>query len=137
MKKRYFIISIVLVFALVLIYALYWKLPSGRETMRWARSFKEDEVKTIELVIQPSSEESGNRMLSGEDLAEAVELINQSAGRYIAEPESLAGLSRTLIVTMEDGSCHEVTYAGYLWIDGEAFADRPGGYSEDGARLDD
>ena len=44
-------------------------------------------------------------------------------------------MSRTLYITMKDGTRHTVGYNGYLMIDGDAYADNFHGYSEDGESL--
>ena len=134
MKKR-IIITVVIILFIIAGYLLYWKYPSGRDTMSWARSLRIEDVEKIELIVQPSDENERYKLLSQEEMDAAVKLINKSHGKYVEEPEPVTGLSRLLIVTMADGNIHKVSYGGYLTIDGDSYMDHPGGYSEDGGML--
>lgn len=134
MKKR-IIIAVVIILFIIAGYLLYWKYPSGRDTMSWARSLRAEDVEKIELIVQPSDENERYKLLSQEEMDTAVKLINKSHGKYVEEPEPVTGLSRQLIVTMTDGNIHKVSYGGYLTIDGDSYMDHPGGYSEEGGIL--
>ena len=128
------LILFLIVFALVGT-ILYWKIPSSRDTMQWARSLKTSEIEDIHLIVTPSAEDERCRTFQEEEFADAVTLVNKSTGRYIAASEALAGMSRTLYITMKDGTRHTVEYNGYLVIDGDVYADTFWGYSEDGQSL--
>ena len=151
MKKR-IIITVVIILFIIVGYLVYWKYPSGRDTMSWARSLRVEDVEKIELIVQPSDENERYKLLSQEEMDTAVKLINKSHlsqeemdaavklinkshGKYVEEPEPVTGLSRLLIVTMADGNIHKVSYGGYLTIDGDSYMDHPGGYSEEGGIL--
>ena len=134
MKKR-IIIAVVIILFIIAGYLLYWKYPSGRDTMSWARSLRVEDVEKIELIVQPSDENERYKLLSQEEMDTAVKLINKSHGKYVEEPEPVTGLSRQLIVTMTDGKIHKVSYGGYLTIDGDSYMDHRGGYSEEGGIL--
>lgn len=129
--------TVIALVLLVLIGILaYWKIPSRRESMSWARNLEASDVARIEMTVMPSSEEERHRSFEEEEFEDVVSLINQSTGRYIRDPEPMAGMSRTLYITMKDGTEHTVSYNGYLVIDGDSYADGFHGYSEDGERLE-
>lgn len=137
-KMRIALFTVIVLVLLVLIGILaYWKLPSRRDSMTWARTLEASDVAQIEMTVMPSAEAERSRSFEEEEFEDVVSLINQSTGRYIRDPEPAAGMSRTLYVTMKDGTEHTVSYNGYLVIDGDSYADRFHGYSEDGKRLDE
>lgn len=137
-KKRRIAASAVIILIFVFAGILsYWKIPSRRESMRWARSLNASEVSKIEMVVMPSAEDERYRSFEEEEFDDVVSLINKSTGRYTDAPEPLAGMSRTLYITMKDGTEHVVSYNGYLVIDGDSYADHFRGYSEDGERLEE
>ena len=133
-------IAVFIVIALVLLVLIgilaYWKIPSRRESMTWARNLEASDVAQIEMTVMPSAEDERHRSFEEEEFGDVVSLINQSTGRYIRDPEPIMGMSRTLYITMKDGTEHTVSYNGYLVIDGDSYADGIHGYSEDGERLE-
>ena len=66
---------------------------------------------------------SYTHLFAGDEMQQVVALINESRGRYVADPESLDGGSILFTVTMTDGETHTVSNIGnvYLTIDGEYF----------------
>ena len=114
----------------------YWKIPSRRESMTWARNLEASDVAQIEMTVMPSAEDERHRSFEEEEFGDVVSLINQSTGRYIRDPEPIMGMSRILYITMKDGTEHTVSYNGYLVIDGDSYADGIHGYSEDGESLE-
>ena len=108
-------------------------IPAGKHDM--ARSLNASEISKIEMVVMPSAEDERYRSFGEEEFEDVVRLINKSAGRYTEDPDPLAGMSRTLYITMKDGTEHVVSYNGYLVIDGDSYADHFHGYSEDGESL--
>ena len=136
-KMRIAVFTVIALVLLVLIGILaYWKIPSRRESMTWARNLEASDVAQIEMTVMPSSEEERYRSFEEEAFEDVVSLINQSTGRYIRDPEPIMGMSRTLYITMKDGTEHTVSYNWYLVIDGDSYADCFHGYSEDGERLE-
>lgn len=136
-KMRIAVFTAVSLVLLVLIGILaYWKIPSRRESMTWARTLEASDVAQIEMTVMPSAEDERHRSFEEEEFEDVVSLINQSTGRYIRDPEPIMGMSRTLYITMKDGTEHTVSYNGYLVIDGDSYADGIHGYSEDGERLE-
>lgn len=133
-------IAVFIVIALVLLVLIgilaYWKIPSRRESMTWARNLEASDVAQIEMTVMPSAEDERHRSFEEEEFGDVVSLINQSTGRYIRDPEPIMGMSRTLYITMKDGTEHTVSYNGYLVIDGDSYADGIHGYSEDGESLE-
>ena len=136
-KMRIAVFTAVSLVLLVLIGILaYWKIPSRRESMTWARNLEASDVAQIEMTVMPSAEDERHRSFEEEEFGDVVSLINQSTGRYIRDPKPIMGMSRTLYITMKDGTEHTVSYNGYLVIDGDSYADGIHGYSEDGERLE-
>ena len=136
-KMRIAVFTVIALVLLVLIGILaYWKIPSRRESMTWARNLEASDVAQIEMTVMPSAEDERHRSFEEEEFEDVVSLINQSTGRYIRDPEPIMGMSRTLYITMKDGTEHTVSYNGYLVIDGDSYADGIHGYSEDGERLE-
>ena len=133
-------IAVFIVIALVLIVLIgilaYWTIHSRRESMTWARNLEASDVAQIEMTVMPSAEDERHRSFEEEEFGDVVSLINQSTGRYIRDPEPIMGMSRTLYITMKDGTEHTVSYNGYLVIDGDSYADGIHGYSEDGESLE-
>ena len=136
-KMRIAVFTVIALVLLVLIGILaYWKIPSRRESMTWARTLEASDVAQIEMTVMPSAEDERHRSFEEEECGDEVSLINQSTGRYIRDPEPIMGMSRTLYITMKDGTEHTVSYNGYLVIDGDSYADGIHGYSEDGESLE-
>lgn len=136
-QKKYRMIIVVLV---LLVFSFggvffYWKTPSRRETMTWARSLQASDVSKIELTVMPSSEDERYRIFEEEEFDDIAAFVNESTGRYIEDPGPLSGMSRTLYITTKDGVRHTVEYNGYLVIDGDVYADHFHGYSQDGESL--
>ena len=134
-KKRIAAIAVIILISVFAGILFYWEIPSRRESMTWARSLNASEVSKIEMVVMPSAEDERYRSFGEEEFEDVVRLINKSAGRYTEDPDPLAGMSRTLYITMKDGTEHVVSYNGYLVIDGDSYADHFHGYSEDGESL--
>lgn len=136
-KMRIAVFTVIALVLLVLIGILaYWKIPSRRESMTWARNLEASDVAQIEMTVMPSAEDERHRSFEEEEFGDVVSLINQSTGRYIRDPKPIMGMSRTLYITMKDGTEHTVSYNGYLVIDGDSYADGVHGYSEDGESLE-
>ena len=136
-KMRIAVFTVIALVLLVLIGILaYWKIPSRRESMTWARNLEASDVARIEMTVMPSAEDERHRSFEEEEFEDVVSLINRSTGRYIRDPEPIMGMSRTLYITMKDGTEHTVSYNGYLVIDGDSYADGIHGYSEDGESLE-
>ena len=97
--------------------------PQTRETMVWAQNLSASDVQRIELVVMPQEQDKQYRIFAGDEMQQVVALINESRGRYVADPESLDGGSILFTVTMTDGETHTVSNIGnvYLTIDGEYF----------------
>ncbi len=137
MKKKYIVIPVVFLLAAVIAYFLYWKYPSNRESMKWARSLNAAHVEKIEMIVMPSSEEKRYKQFSDREIPDVVKLVNRSTGKYVEEERSTVGLTRTLYIKLKDGSSHIVSYGRDLVIDGDAYADTPFGSTEDGEQLGD
>ena len=78
-KMRIAVFTAVSLVLLVLIGILaYWKIPSRRESMTWARTLEASDVAQIKMTVMPSSEEERYRSFEEEAFEDVVSLINQS-----------------------------------------------------------
>ena len=105
----------------------YWAvsgwLSQPRDTLQWAQQVTAEQIARVELVVSPADPEKCYRELAPEEYETVALLLQQSMGSYVPEPEPLAGGGVTLYLTMTDGSTHQVSNNGnvYLVIDGESF----------------
>ena len=53
-KKRIAAIAVIILISVFAGILFYWKIPSRRESMTWARSLNASEVSKIEMVVMPS-----------------------------------------------------------------------------------
>ena len=97
--------------------------PQTRESMAWARSLSAGSVERVELVVMPQAQDKQYRVFTGDEVNAVVELINESRGSYVAEPEAYDGGSIQFTVTMDGGETHTVSNIGnvYLEIDGDFY----------------
>lgn len=97
--------------------------PARHPTLEWAQNLTADQVASVDLVVMPQSKDRQYKQLSPEEIPEVVELLNQSRGRLVKNPEALNGQSIMLYLTLTDGSRHEVVNMGnvYLMIDGDSY----------------
>ena len=84
-QKKYMMIIVVLV---LLIFSFggvffYWKIPSRREAMTWARSLQASDVSKIELTVMPSAEDERYRIFEEDEFDDIIALINKSTGRFL------------------------------------------------------
>lgn len=123
MVKRTRLIYIVPAAILTLLCIVLFVNQSNRPTMKWARNLKADDISKIELIVMPSLENERYQLFEEGDFADIVELLNESRGRYISNPESLAGGAMTFYITLKDGTIHKVGNNGnaYLYIDGDNY----------------
>lgn len=96
--------------------------PEDRESLQWAKGLRAEEVESIELFVTPGIENPYHRF-SLSEIPEVVDRINGSRGKYLPDPEALAGGGQTLLVTLKDGDKHQVSNIGntYLAIDGDHY----------------
>ncbi len=94
-----------------------------RASMEWAKNLRLEEVEKIELVVMPSDENEQYHLFDRSEYLEVVALVNQSRGRYLPNPEPLAGGSIMYYITTTDGVRHEFGNNGnsYLTIDKDAY----------------
>lgn len=90
--------------------------------LAWARSLTADQVVSAELVVMPQAEDRQYKEFTPEEIPDVVALINQSRGRPV-DGEELAGQTISIYLTLTDGSVHQVSNQGnvYLVIDGACF----------------
>lgn len=93
--------------------------PARYPTLEWAQDLTADQVASVDLVVMPQSQDKQYKQLSAEEVPAVVELINQSRGGPVRNPETLNGQSIWFYLTLADGSRHEVGNMGntYLVID--------------------
>lgn len=122
-KGRYNPVYIVALAAIVIAAcAVLFMNLSKRPTMKWAKELKASDISKIEMLAMPSSN-TPYRLFEEEEFADIVKLINESRGRFVPKPESLAGGSIAFYITMADGTVHQVCNSGntYLYIDGDNY----------------
>lgn len=123
-KKVAHIVAILLCGLFISITFLHYYL-SGilHKSMEWAKNLTPDQVASIEMVIFPQSPDKQYKVFSDEEIESAVALINESRGRYVANPEELCGGAITLYIHMKGGGEHSVSNIGnyYLRIDGHRY----------------
>lgn len=94
-----------------------------RASLEWAKNLRMEEIEKIELVVMPSDENERYHLFDRSEYTEVLALINQSRGRYLPNPEPLAGGSVMYYITTTDGVRHEFGNNGnrYLTIDKDAY----------------
>ena len=97
--------------------------PALRDSMKWAKSLRTEDIVKIELVVMPSDEEKQYRVYLPEEYPQIVELLHHSRGRYVKSPEALAGGGMSFYITTTDGVRHQYTNNGntYLVIDEDSY----------------
>lgn len=97
--------------------------PATRDSMKWAKSLRPEEVVKIELLVMPSDEGKQYRVYLPEEYPQIVELLHHSRGRYVENPEVLAGGGLSFYITTTDGVRHQFTNYGntYLVIDEDSY----------------
>lgn len=120
-KPAFWVIVAAIVICIVV--AVCFLTNPKRETMNWANSLRADDVETIELVVMPQSVDKQYKLLNAEETRDAVSLIRESRGTYVAEPDAYEGENIALYITMKDGTKHEVMNIGnvYLAIDDDYY----------------
>lgn len=120
-KPTFWVIVAAIVICIVV--AVCFLTNPKRETMNWANSLRADDVETIELVVMPQSVDKQYKLLNAEEMGDAVSLIRESRGTYVAEPDAYEGKNIALYITMKDGTKHEVMNIGnvYLAIDDDYY----------------
>ncbi|MDO4766221.1 MAG: M56 family metallopeptidase [Eubacteriales bacterium] len=99
------------------------QMPPQRESMKWAKNLKMEEIEKMELLVTPAPQNQPYRLFEREEWQEVIDLIHQSRGKYLANPEELAGQVITLYVTTKDGKIHHIGNLGnaQLVIDGDHY----------------
>ncbi|WP_238720980.1 M56 family metallopeptidase [Diplocloster agilis] len=97
--------------------------PAARESMKWAKNLSSEDITKIELVVMPADEEKQYRVFAPEEYPEIVKLMKDSRGRYVREPEELAGGELSFYITTTDGVRHRYANSGnvYLVIDEDSY----------------
>lgn len=123
-KKSITIMGGIIILVLAILFLT--QIPADRESMKWAKSLKKEEIEKIELLVEPSSEKEQYRLFAQEEWQEIIDFIRQSRGKYLENPEPLAGQTIILFITAKDGKIHHVSNLGTEWvIDGDHYSGNP------------
>jgi beta-lactamase regulating signal transducer with metallopeptidase domain len=111
------------VLALALVIGLILNPKGKADSLRWAKSLKTEDIKSIELIVHPSSASDRYKRFEPWEYEKIVQRINRSHGRLVENPQSTAGGEMTLYITTKDGEVHYVANRAntYLIIDGDAY----------------
>ncbi len=124
-KKPAFWVAAAAVLAVAIVAVCFLTDPkSERDSLVWAQKLNEADVASIELYVPAEEKARQYKKLDTEEMAQAVELINNSRGTYTKEPETVyGGLPVWFLLTMDDGTVHAVgsVVGHYLIIDGDTF----------------
>ena len=125
-KPRFWGITIAIIVVIAIAVGFISNSRSITPSMMWAKSLQAEDIQSIELIVQPSSQLERYKKYEPEEFAEIVNLINQSSGRLIKNPEGIVGGGQVFYITTKDGAVHYFTNNGntYLIIDGDAFEAR-------------
>lgn len=95
--------------------------------LTWAKALSAEEVKSIELIVEPSLESERYKKYAPNEFDDVINTIKNSKGEFLQYNETLEGRMQTFYVTMNDGVKHSVTNAGnvYLIIDGQFYQGDP------------
>lgn len=123
-RKPLLWVTALAVVAVALTAVCFLTTPQIRPTMEWAQNLSGDDIVSAELVVMPQATDKQYRVFDENEFAGIAALINGSHGRYVAEPENLAGGSIQFHITTSDGVEHTVSNMGntYLYIDGDTFS---------------
>lgn len=120
-KPMFWVIFMALaaVAAVVVVFAL----NPRRATMQWAKNLRVEDIQKIELIAEPSAENERYRLFTIAEFQDVVDLVNESHGKYLPNPEPLSGGYTALYITTTDGIRHTFVNSGnsYLVIDGESY----------------
>ncbi len=105
----------------------FFTQPVRHPTLEWAQSLTAEQVTAVDLVVLP--QDKPYKQLAPEEIPAVVELLRQSRGSPVKEPEALDGQSIWFSLTLTDGTKHTVGNLGnvYLVIDGDYY-DAPYGW---------
>ena len=97
--------------------------PARSPALEWTQNLTADQVASVDLVVLPQDPDKQYKQLSAEEIPAVVELINQSRGGLVRNPEALNGQSIWFYLTLADGSRHQVGNMcnTYLVIDGDYY----------------
>ncbi len=122
-KPAFWVVIVTLITVIIVVTGLLANPHTNKASMQWAKKLSVRDVEKIELIVMPSSENEKNRLLDDVEFDDIIALINESRGKYIENPEELAGGSTTYYITLTDGTRHFVSNSGnrYLIIDGDYY----------------
>jgi len=93
------------------------------DNILWAQNLKVSDVSRIEAVRMPAMYNERYKDFEETDFDRIVEIINNSKGKRINNPEGINGGCITFYITTTDGARHTFSNNGntYLVIDGVSF----------------
>lgn len=117
------VMALALITVVVLCVGFATNRSLDKSPIRWAKNLQVQDVDKIEMVVQTSVENERYRLFTKDELADIVELVNESKGKYQKSPEPLGGQSITFYITTKDGKRHTFSNIGntYLMIDGVTY----------------
>lgn len=121
-KKPMFWVILMALAAVAAVVAVF-ALNPRRATMQWAKNLRVEDIQKIELIAEPSAENERYRLFTTAEFQNVVDLVNESHGKYLPNPEPLSGGYTALYITTTDGIRHTFVNSGnsYLVIDGESY----------------
>ncbi len=122
-KPAFWVLAAAIIVAIAVGIGLLCNPISSTSSLEWAKSLTSANVQSIELVVVPSNENEQYRKYGQDEFPGIVNLIRQSHGSLVKNPEQVTGGTQTIYITTQDGLIHEVSNIGnqYLIIDGDSF----------------
>lgn len=112
-------------FAVVLVLCIFFAVnpQKDRDSMKWARQLRADDIEKVELVVMPADPDTQYHLFETSEYPAIAALIRESSGNYRKNPESVAGGGITFYVTLKDGTRHSVCNSANesLIIDGDSY----------------
>lgn len=122
-KPRFWIVAIAIIGVITAVIGLISNPENISPSMMWAKSLQVEDIQSIELIVEPSSQSERYKKYQEDDFSEIVDFINQARGRLIKNPEIIAGGGQSFYITSKDGIVHQFANSGnlYLKIDGDTY----------------
>ncbi|MEG0615377.1 MAG: M56 family metallopeptidase, partial [Oscillospiraceae bacterium] len=95
----------------------------ANKLLSWANELSANDVKSIELMIEPSAVGKRYKKYAANEFADIVQIINESKGKFMPYNETIFGSVQTLYITQNDGQKHTISNAGnvFIIIDGQYY----------------
>ena len=122
-KPAFWVVAAAIIVVVSVGIGLFFNPRSNTPSMTWAKSLHAEDIQSIELIVQPSHDQERYKKYEPEEFTKIVELVNQSRGKFVKNPEEIVGGGQTFYITTKDSVIHQFLNTGnkYLMIDGDAF----------------